>query len=119
MRETQAQTSLRIRTVLLERIVSKLATKKINFLASLCSGGDLFESRFVGNPEDRFSSEEAHMMCSRQRRKIYPFLKCEITIKRPDYLRTVKTPEDRFSHDEAHMMCSRQRRKIYPFKNVK
>ena len=37
---------------LLESIISKLATNS-TFLASLCSRGDLFESRFVGNPEDR------------------------------------------------------------------
>ena len=29
------------------------------FLASLCSWGDWFESRFVGNPEDRFCRSEA------------------------------------------------------------
>ena len=32
-----------------------------NFLASLCSWGDWFETRFFGNPEDRFSHDEAHM----------------------------------------------------------
>ena len=29
-----------------------------NFLASLCSWGDWFETRFVGNPEDRFCRDE-------------------------------------------------------------
>ena len=29
-----------------------------NFLASLCSWRDLFESRFVGDPEDRFCCDE-------------------------------------------------------------
>ena len=36
-----------------------------NFLASLCSGGDDFETRFVGNPEDRFSRDEAHIWCDK------------------------------------------------------
>ena len=33
-----------------------------NFLASLCSWGDLFETRFVGNPKDRYSRVAAHMI---------------------------------------------------------
>ena len=33
-----------------------------NFLASLCSWGDLFETRFVGNPEDRFSRVAVQML---------------------------------------------------------
>ena len=32
------------------------------FLASLCSLGDCFESRFVGNPEDRFCRDEAQIL---------------------------------------------------------
>ena len=32
-----------------------------NFLASLCSWGDLFESRFVGNLEDRVCRIESHI----------------------------------------------------------
>ena len=32
------------------------------FLASLCSCGDWFESRFVGNPEDRFCRIEAQLI---------------------------------------------------------
>ena len=36
-----------------------------NFLASLCSWAGWFESDFVGNSEDRFSRDEAHMMMSR------------------------------------------------------
>ena len=31
-----------------------------NILASLCSWGDRFETRFVGNPEDSFCRDEAH-----------------------------------------------------------
>ena len=27
----------------------------------MCSSGDWFETRFVGNPEDRFSHEEAQI----------------------------------------------------------
>ena len=33
-----------------------------NFIASLCSWGDWFESRFVGNPEVRFCRNEAHLV---------------------------------------------------------
>ena len=33
-----------------------------NFLTSLCNWGDKFETRFVGNPEDRFSRVEAHII---------------------------------------------------------
>ena len=32
------------------------------FLASLCSLGDCFESRFVRNPEDRFCGDEFQML---------------------------------------------------------
>ena len=35
-----------------------------NFLASLCSCRDWFESRFVGNPEYRFSRDESHISAS-------------------------------------------------------
>ena len=46
----------------LESIVDKLAPRKISlFLASLCIWGDWFETRFVGNPEDRFSRDEKLM----------------------------------------------------------
>ena len=30
--------------------------------ASLCSLGNSFETRFVGNPEDRLSRNEAHLV---------------------------------------------------------
>ena len=41
----------------------KLATSEISiFLASLCSWGDWFETRFAGNPEDRFSHDRAHIV---------------------------------------------------------
>ena len=33
-----------------------------NFLACLCSWAGWFETGFVGNPEDRFSRDEAHIM---------------------------------------------------------
>ena len=47
---------------ILEITISKLATSKIFiFLASLCSWGDWFETRFVGNPEDRFCRGEAQI----------------------------------------------------------
>ena len=35
--------------------------RNFNSLASLCSLGDWFETRSVGNPEDRFYRDEAHM----------------------------------------------------------
>ena len=35
--------------------------RNFNFPASLWSWRDWFETRFVGNPEDRFSRDEAHM----------------------------------------------------------
>ena len=35
--------------------------RNFHFLASHCSWGDWFETRFVGNPDDRFSRDEAHM----------------------------------------------------------
>ena len=38
--------------------------RNFNFLASLCSYGDGFESHFVGNPEDRFSRDIAHFIQS-------------------------------------------------------
>ena len=38
-----------------------------NILASLCSWGDWFETRFVGNPENRFCRVEAHII-QRQRK---------------------------------------------------
>ena len=33
-----------------------------NLVASLCSWGDWFETRFLGNPEDRFSRDEAQLI---------------------------------------------------------
>ena len=35
--------------------------RNFNFLASLSGWGDWFESRFVGNPEDRFRRDEAQI----------------------------------------------------------
>ena len=32
--------------------------RNFNFIASLCSWGDWFETHFVGNPEDRFCRDE-------------------------------------------------------------
>ena len=34
---------------------------KFDFLASLCSRGDWFESRFAGDPEDKVCHDEAHI----------------------------------------------------------
>ena len=44
----------------LESIICMLQVN-FNFVANLCSGGDWFETRFVGNPEDRFSHHKAHL----------------------------------------------------------
>ena len=33
--------------------------------ASLCSLGDWFETRFVGNPKDRLSPDEAHLVLNK------------------------------------------------------
>ena len=41
--------------------------KSFIFLASNCSCLDLFESNFVGNPEDRFSCIETHIKPSYKR----------------------------------------------------
>ena len=38
--------------------------KKLNFVSSLFSGRDWFETRFVGNTEDRFSRVVACVACS-------------------------------------------------------
>ena len=43
----------------LKSIVFKLQPKS-NVLASLCSQGDWFETRFVRNPKDRLCRMEAH-----------------------------------------------------------
>ena len=43
----------------LESFISKLATFKISVF---CSWGDWFETRFVRNPEDRFSHDEAQII---------------------------------------------------------
>ena len=49
----------------LRRIIPRFASceKKINFLSSLFSRRDWFETRFVGNPEDRFSLVVACVAC--------------------------------------------------------
>ena len=45
----------------LEGIISKHATSEILIF---CSRGDWFESRFDGNPEDRFCRDEAQIIFS-------------------------------------------------------
>ena len=68
----KAQTSLRIRAVssatLLSAFVDEsylhLLREKFQFLASLFSRRDGFKTRFVGNPEDRFSRVVACVACS-------------------------------------------------------
>ena len=44
--------------------------RNFNFLASLCSWAGWFESRYVGNPEDRFCRDEAHIFPDQP---IYPY----------------------------------------------
>ena len=47
----------------MESFISKFATSEISFfLASLCRLGDLFESQFVENPEDRLCRVEAKII---------------------------------------------------------
>ena len=50
----------------LRRIITRLASseKKINFHSSLLSRRDWFETRFVGNREDRFSHVVTCVACS-------------------------------------------------------
>ena len=44
-------------------ISSTCFMQTFNFLASLCSRGDWFESRYVGNPEDRFCFPVSRTIC--------------------------------------------------------
>ena len=65
----KAQTSLRIYATLLsafweESSLDLPRAKKINFLSSLFSRRDWFETPFVGNSEDRFSRVLACVACS-------------------------------------------------------
>ena len=65
---TQAQNSLRIHksdqrlcySIFGEHSSQACSIQNSTFLASLRSLGDCFESRFVGNPKDRFCSDKAH-----------------------------------------------------------
>ena len=43
------------------RLLESIIFGHFNFLTSLCSCGDWFETRFDGNPEERFSRDEAHL----------------------------------------------------------
>ena len=69
----KAQASLRIHAVSSATFLSAFweessldlpRAKKINFLSSLFSRRDLFETHFVWNPEDRFSCVVACVACS-------------------------------------------------------
>ena len=44
--------------------------RNFNILASLCSWGDWFESRFHGNPEDRFSGVAAQIAKAKENLKL-------------------------------------------------
>ena len=69
LQTTEAQTSLRIGAVwsapllftYCKSLYLDLLRVKLKFLASLCSRGHQFEYRFVGNPEDSFSRDEAQI----------------------------------------------------------
>ena len=69
LRTTKAQTCLRIRAVLSASLLFAYGKdsyldcydRNFNILAILCGRGHCFESHFVGNPEDRFSRDEAHL----------------------------------------------------------
>ena len=82
LRTTQAQTSLRIRADWSAPLffaypeVSYLDLLRLifQFLASLCSLGDWFETCFVGNPEDRFSRGEAHIERKAMSFETYKFI---------------------------------------------
>ena len=69
----KAQTSLRIHAISSAALLSAFweessldlpRAKKFNFLSSLFSRRDWFETRFVGNPEDSFSRVVACVACS-------------------------------------------------------
>ena len=69
LRTIQAQTNLRIRAAWSAPLLFALwkvsyvnmLHVNFNFLASLCSWGNWFETRFVGSPKDRFSCDKAQI----------------------------------------------------------
>ena len=64
LRTTQAQTRLRIRSVWSAPLLFtfwKVSYLDLLQVFSLCSWGDWFETRFVGNPQDRFSHDKAQI----------------------------------------------------------
>ena len=71
----------------LRRIIPRLASceKKINFLSSLFSRRDWFETPFVGNPEDRFSGVMACVACSTVLGQIFQVQ--QIIILKPNIMR--------------------------------
>ena len=63
MRTTKAQISLHIRPVWSAPLLLTawiISISEISRLASCCGCAGQFESHLVGNPEDRFSHDEAH-----------------------------------------------------------
>ena len=56
VRTTKAQTSLHI----WKYRITSCYERNFNYLTSLCSWADWFQSNFVGNPEDRVSRVPAH-----------------------------------------------------------
>ena len=44
------------------RLLENCSKRNFTILASLCSWGDWFESCFIGNPEDRFCHDKAHII---------------------------------------------------------
>ena len=61
LQTTQAQTSLRIRAVWSAPLLFLLGKVSYVILLQVKFQFSRFETRFVGNPEDRFSRDEAHL----------------------------------------------------------
>ena len=57
-----AQTGLHLCSLRFGKYNINLLRWNFNYLASLLSKGDWFESHFVGNPEGRFCRDEAPMI---------------------------------------------------------
>ena len=49
------------------RFLETCFMQNFDVLASLCSSGDWFKPRFVGNPKDRFCRDEAHISSHAQK----------------------------------------------------
>ena len=109
LRTTKVQTSLRICTdwsaplffTFWKVSYLNLPQVKFQFLAIPCSWGDWFETRFFGNPEVRFSRDEAHMILPKKqiKRELISMHGCR-GWSAPLLFAKLK---DSFSRVEAHM----------------